>query len=248
MKEFECLRLRPQFLLSLVRREGSWWISGVVAILLIGIFLSWHFWEQLHGTDQSISTTIRNIALVIAAPIALVLAIWRSGVAERQADTAQVGLLNERFQKAAEMLGSDFLPVRLAGIYALGRVAQDHPKDYHVQVMQLLCAFVRHPQPQSEDTALNKKHGAGDDEISGDPPSRQYRVDIRAAMQAIGTRNHVRIKIENQAKYELDFSGSDLRAQNLRHLNLSGARLENADLSDAWCYSIVTAHPVFASV
>ena len=36
---------------------------------------------------------IRNLVLVLAAIAALPLAIWRSKVAERQADTAQRGLL-----------------------------------------------------------------------------------------------------------------------------------------------------------
>ena len=47
---------------------------------------------------ESWSAIIRNFGLVIAAGIALPLAIWRSIVAARQATTAQLGLLNERYQ------------------------------------------------------------------------------------------------------------------------------------------------------
>ena len=53
----------------------------------------------------------------------MLLAVWRSIVAERQADTAQQSLLNERYQKGAEMLGNEVLSVRMGGIYALGRLA-----------------------------------------------------------------------------------------------------------------------------
>ena len=84
--------------------------------------------------------------------IGLPLAIWRSTVAERQSatsqlqsETAQRGLLNERYQKGAEMLGSAVLAVRLGGIYALDRLAREHPEAYHLQIMNLLCAFVRNP-------------------------------------------------------------------------------------------------------
>ena len=123
-------RLRiPQFLRHVVGREGFWWIAGVVAILSIGTVLSWRFWEQFYGAG---STTIRNIVLVIAAPIALVLAIWRNIVAERQVETKQHGLLNERYQKGAEMLGSGVLTVRLGGIYALQHLAEEHPEIYHI--------------------------------------------------------------------------------------------------------------------
>ena len=62
-------------------------------------------------------------------------------------DTAQEGLLNERYQKGAEMLGSPVLAVRMGGIYALQQLAQDHPDTYHLQVMNLFCAFVRRPPP-----------------------------------------------------------------------------------------------------
>ena len=36
-------------------------------------------------------------------------------------------LRNKRYQESSEMLGSDVLAVRLAGIYALQRLAEDHP-------------------------------------------------------------------------------------------------------------------------
>ena len=148
MKVVDWLLLLPQFLRRVVGREDFWWIFGVATILSIGAVLSWLFWGQLHGEDESGSTTIRNIALILAAPIALVLAIWRSIVAERQAETNQRGLLNERYQKGAEMLGSGVLSVRLGGIYALRRLAEEHP-EYHIQIMGLFCAFVRHPTEDS---------------------------------------------------------------------------------------------------
>ena len=94
-----------------------------------------------------------RIALVVAA-MAVVIALWfakrRILVADRQAATAQLGLLNERYQKGAEMLGSSVLTVRLGGIYALGRLAREHSGDYHIQIMSLFCVFVRNPPPEAE--------------------------------------------------------------------------------------------------
>ena len=58
---------------------------------------------------ESWSTIIRNFGLVAAAVFALWFARKRILVADRQADTAQRGLLNERCQKGAEMLGSKVL-------------------------------------------------------------------------------------------------------------------------------------------
>ena len=52
-------------------------------------------------------------------------------------------MLNERYQQGAEMLGSDVLAVRLGGIYALQRLAGEHPQQSHIQIMQAFCAFIR---------------------------------------------------------------------------------------------------------
>ena len=90
---------------------------------------------------ESWSTIIRNFGLVAAAVFALWFARKRILVADRQADTAQRGLLNERYQKGAEMLGSKVLAVRRGGIYALARLARDdHSGDYHI-------AFTGRPRP-----------------------------------------------------------------------------------------------------
>ena len=43
------------------------------------------------------------------------------------------------------MLGSEVLSVRLGGIYALQRLAEEWPDQYHIQIMRLFCAFVRLP-------------------------------------------------------------------------------------------------------
>lgn len=48
------------------------------------------------------------------------------------------------YTKAADQLGSDKAPVRLAGVYALERLAQDNPGQRQM-VVNLLCAYLRMP-------------------------------------------------------------------------------------------------------
>ena len=94
------------------------WAMIILGMLAAGVVFSVVLWDWLRPESQSFEsngTTIRNIALVIGGAIALVFAVWRSGIAQRQSDIAQQGLLNERYQKGAEMLGSEVLSVRLAG-------------------------------------------------------------------------------------------------------------------------------------
>ena len=103
------------------------WISTSAVVLGIEFMLSIALWNWLSG-DDSASTTIRNIGFIMAGSVALPLAIWRGIVADKQADTAQRSLLNERYQQGAEMLGNNVLSVRLGGMYALQRLAAEHPE------------------------------------------------------------------------------------------------------------------------
>jgi len=205
--------------------------AGIVAAVVV---ISVLFWGWLSG-EESGSTTIRNIALVVAGAIALGLALWRSVVAERQANTAQHGLLNERYQKGAEMLGSGALSVRLGGIYALQHLAEEHPELYHIQVMDLFCAFLRHP---TKDQELKPR------QIELEPGTLLgLRADVEGILKAIGCRAESRIAIERRAGLRLDFRGVDLpHAQLLdadlsnamfHHARLPGANIANADLTDA---------------
>ena len=193
------------------------------------------FWEWLSGGESG-STTIRNIALVAAGPIALSLAIWRGVVANRQANTAQQGLLNERYQRGAEMLGNEVLSVRLGGIYALQRLAEEWPDQYHIQIMRLFCAFVRLP---TRDQSLESGQA-----VIEPGTLLGIRQDVEAVIQMIGSRAKLRITLERIADFKLDlrgadlptaqFLGADLSNAMFHNSNLSGANFANTDLTDSF--------------
>ena len=212
-------------------RSGLFWFTLVTAVLLVsGVWLSWCYWEDLHSNQESLSTTLRNLGLLIGGAITLVFAVWRGLVAERQAeaarrqaDTAQQSLLNERYQRGAEMLGNEVLSVRLGGIYALQRLAEEHPEQYHIQIMDLLCAFVRHPTKSEEDEANQV-----DSAIQPD------RGDIQTALEAISARHEAQLDLENNMKFRLHLQNADLSRLDLRYLNLSHAVLIGANLSDSY--------------
>ena len=174
-----------------------------MALLIVEVVLSAIFWDWLNGTDSA-GATIRNIGLVMAGSLALPLAIWRAKVADKQAlaaqqqvNTAQDGLLNERYQKGAEMLGSDVLAVRMGGIYALQQLAQDHPEAYHIQIMELFCAFARRPPNDPHNDPWM-------------PNTPLVRLDVQAVMDAIAARSESRRAFEKEAGFTLDLRGSDL--------------------------------------
>ena len=195
-------------------------MAGAVAV---GIWSLVNFWDWLQieqvgetGGRESGSTTVRNIGLVVAGAVALPLGLWRSIVANRQSVTAQQGLLNERYQQGAEMLGSNVLAVRLGGIYALQRLAKEHPQQYHIQIMQLLCAFVRHPTEHEEI------------EIS-----QNLRQDIQAALHAISGCHRDQSEIEHNENYRLELQNSNTSYGILANLDLSRAIFLGANLSYA---------------
>ena len=189
---------------------------------------------------ESWSTIIRNFGLVAAAVFALWFARKRILVADRQADTAQRGLLNERCQKGAEMLGSKVLAVRLGGIYALARLARDdHSGDDHTQVMRLLCAFVRNPTGEPVEASLpingltaQAAFDSGWDEAGEDRPLR-VREDVQAVMTAVGERSEAQIAIEEEKEYRLDLIGADLKFVRLFDAVLGNVDLLKADLTNA---------------
>ena len=217
-------------------------VVGVVSTVFF-----WGWLHPKDSQTASNSETVRNLGILVGGVLAFVFALWRGWVAERQAAaaqrqveialqqaataqrqaeiaqqqaaTAERGLLNERYQRGALMLGSDVLAVRLGGIYALQRLAGEHPEEYHVQIMKLFCAFVRNP--------------TADQTIPADPNAK-VREDVQAVMNAIGTRSEHHIYLEEKVKYQLDLSGVKLRGANLSFVNLRRAILTHSVLTNSW--------------
>ena len=227
----------------------------LVVVVFIGGWLIVQNWDWLsndvwnwlgaapneEARQETNSTTLRNIGLVVAGLIALPLAVWRSIVAQRQADTAQQGLRNDRYQKGAEMLGNDVLSVRLGGIYALQSLAEEHPKQYHVQILRLFCAFARRP---TKDPNLKIEPKADESRPPGVEDEAQMsttqvvpgplREDVKAVMKAICGRTRASIALEREAQFRLDLAHADLAGMISRRADLSGASLTGANLSGAW--------------
>lgn len=265
----------------------AFWLALVAIVLVCGIALPAAGWGWLRSgaserqsdvttksesatesiaTTESNSTTIRNIGFIVAGALALVFAVWRGVLAQRQAETAQRqsetsqrqsetarrGLLNERFQKGTEMLGNEVLTVRLGGIYALQSLAEEQPDQYHVQVMRQLCAFVRHPtEVEGQRTIEQEEYSITREEILSIDPDRtdlppiitatrfKPREDIQAAMAAIAFCHDKNQKAETDNSYWLDLHGADLRGVDLSNMNL--ARASWAFESVGSFYQLITA-------
>ena len=218
-----------------------WFTLLAIVLLSVSVWLTWWRWNWLHtsaSTTASNSETLRNVGLLIGGLLAFVFAAWRAWVAERQANaaqmqaeitqnqaqTAQQSLLNERYQRGAEMMGSDVLSVRLGGIYALQRLAEEHPDEYHIQIMRLFCAFVRNPT--GSETVPHRLYS--EDEPGAFPVLRE---DVQVVMTAIGSRSQTGLDLEkSMPNFKLELDGADLGGANLYHANLAGGNLSGVNL------------------
>ena len=206
-------------------------IVFAVGLLVFGVVMVCRHWGWI--VTESGSTIIRNLGLVIGGIIALGLAFWRLVVADRQskaaqeqADTSRRSLMNERYQKGAEMLGSQVLAERLGGIYALHSLAEEDPEQHHIQIMRLLCAFVCHPTSDPDDSARMPP-------VVGYPSNKAVRQDVQITMWVIAIRSKGGIELEKKVKFGLFLIGADLTCARLIGANLTGALLFNTNLTGA---------------
>jgi len=97
----------------------------------------------------AVSELVRNVGIVVAGGIGLVMAGFRVTAANRQAEAAldqsmlaRRGHVAELFKRAVGQLDDDRLQVRLGAIYTLREIAWDFP-DLTAPVYDLLAAYLR---------------------------------------------------------------------------------------------------------
>jgi uncharacterized protein YjbI with pentapeptide repeats len=122
-------------------------------------------------------------------------------------------LITERFTRSIEQLGNQTETIRIGGIYALERIANDSPRDGWT-IMEVLSSFVRGKQDLKGQDAANLS---------------AIRTDAQAALTVIARR---KIELETESQY-LDLSFTNLRAANLVGANLDRTKLISSSLIQA---------------
>jgi Pentapeptide repeats (8 copies) len=150
------------------------------------------------------------------------------------------GQLTDLYISAVDQLGSDKLDVRIGGIYALERVANDSVRD-HPTVMEILTAFVRvhsHEQwPPADHSRVAWITRRGRFPARGREQERLTRPDVQAAVAVIGRRDAQRdirvIDLADSILRRADLTRARLRNADLIHVDLTGANLAYANLAEA---------------
>lgn len=134
------------------------WAIGLGVVAVLSMFT---LWLVLGGGGQRASVQLNIIRTSFSIVVggggaaALLLAARRQRATEldlKQKDhDATETRVTELYGRAADQLGSDKAPVRLAGIFALERLAQSHP-DHRQTIVDLICAYLRMPFEPALDT------------------------------------------------------------------------------------------------
>ncbi|MBI4092583.1 MAG: pentapeptide repeat-containing protein [Candidatus Kerfeldbacteria bacterium] len=198
---------------------------------------SWSYWQE-GGKDTSRSEIVRNLGLLAVGIVGLVFGIWRAYTAHtqakasaKQAETGAQVHVTSSFTAAVEQLGNKQLPVRMGGIYALWRLAEDSPERHTVTVIDILCAFARNP-PHGPATSLQlatrKKTKAGNKQTKDSGPNviPRLRSDVQAILTLIGRNSKYRKYLSEN--YRLNFQSADLSLADLRETEFNGADLGGA--------------------
>ena len=147
-------------------------LAAVVAVVITAfVVTTWLLTIASHakpGTDQA-NSRLDAVRTGLAAgagagaAVGLMLAFRRQHHQEIATDLTDLDAterrITELYTKAVEQLGSDKAPVRLGGLYALERLAQDNPAQRQT-IVNVICAYLRMPfsptspasKPESEAT------------------------------------------------------------------------------------------------
>ncbi|WP_241773902.1 pentapeptide repeat-containing protein [Micromonospora haikouensis] len=172
----------------------SWVIPVGVALVAVA---TWAAVAWLQGSVPAVGDEVQRAQLrvesirtgltiggAVAAAFALLLAFRRQQLAERSQQATEYDAGEKRvtdlYVKAADQLGSDKAPVRLAGLYALERLAQDNPL-HRKSIAEVICAYLRMPYiPPPIQPAPTNQARANTDRISLAPADAREEDDETA--------------------------------------------------------------------
>ena len=145
--------------------------------------------------------------------------------------------ITELYTKAVEQLGNDKAPVRLGGLYALERLAQDNPA-HRQTIVNVICAYLR--MPFSPTAPTSKPEPEATEEDLGEPAAEnetrtvalgdtwQQERQVRLTAQRI-LAEHLR---DDRAKDQQSTDPPSARFWPSIRLDLAGATLIDFNLDD----------------
>jgi hypothetical protein len=132
-------RFRPESVwLAALLSSGAAVVVGLLVYLFLHLVLL-----QSVAPNEVIKTTLILMA-GLAAVLTGVYAYRKQKISEGDASRADADQRDQRYSTAAQQLGHDKAAVRLAGVYAMSRLADDWSQQRQ-QCIDVLCAYLRMP-------------------------------------------------------------------------------------------------------
>ena len=203
-----------------MRRIVIWPALGLAAIVLVAVIV--YIGPTLLVHHRGAMTAEQHLKATNDARTSLATVVSAIGLTGGLLFTAftfrlsQTGQNTDRYQAAISQLGNEHRTIRVGGIYALEKLAEDVDSTRQT-IADVLSAFVRDSDP-----------------------ARSVTTDVQAALTVLGRPSH------GTALRPTDLSGVTLPKANLRGADFGGAnlrtaRLDGADLTDASLHRAVLA-------
>ncbi|WP_190136175.1 pentapeptide repeat-containing protein [Streptomyces longispororuber] len=199
-------------------------ISGAGVLLVV---LPWLIWKgpyvldaahldesELKKGSAALVTGLRTAVVAFAAALGAGIALFYTARTYR---LTRRGQITDRFTKALERLDSEKIYIRIGGILALEQIVQDAPDQAATDAARVLGHFIRHRTLHAAPPPAPESSG---NQPAAEPLPREPAADIQAALTAL-TRTESRTHVDPREKLAL------------HGLHLAGARLMQADLTDA---------------
>jgi hypothetical protein len=233
-------------------RPLSKWIIrvGTLVVLTVAVavaVVSWSVLRRLYGgqgaqVQLDVIRTAGTLVIGTGGAVALLLTARRQRYTElalvhtdRDATERRI---TELYTKAADQLGSDKAPVRLAGLHALERLAQNTPEQRQT-IVDVICAYLRMPYTPPDEQSPAEDAPA---EEHTRYENRRQEQQVRRTAQDILSRN-LRCDVSRRRRWRHRtpppavpaWSGIrlDLTGALLLKFSLAGCQLDYADLTDA---------------
>ncbi len=221
-------------------RVMPWWWAGIgTATSIVLGAACWLIVWSIAGHSAALQIEAIKVGLSVSAGVgaagALLLAFRRQLHSEHVARDATFDAVQRRvtelYTKAVEQLGHDRAEVRLGGLYALERLAQDNA-EHRQTVVDVICAYLR--MPFERETEENNDR-------SGRAVSEERRHDARQELQVRMTAQ----RLLSRHLQDPDITRPPVPYWKGMIIDLSGAHLIEADFSHCRVYQVDFSDTIF---
>ncbi|WP_329565982.1 pentapeptide repeat-containing protein [Streptomyces sp. NBC_01361] len=207
-------------------------VLGAVFVVLPGVVVD----HDLAGASVAAQDRLKAVndvrtALLQAAGGLVVLfgayATWRQlRVSQDGLRATQEGYVTDRFSRAVDQLGSDKLDVRIGGLHALWRIAEQSARDREA-IISIQAAYLRTHLPWP---LTGPESPAADVPINDIAPLETRAADAQVALTALG------VLCQHREQSWVNISSTDLRRADCDGLWFPEVNLDRACLEAAGLY------------